>query len=495
MNKYDVIIIGSGVGGVGVGALLSHSGLRTLVIEKNKIIGGRCSSYVKIDKEKKKWIIDLGVHGFARTDKGPFGEILKRIQMSDAIKWYHPPLENPPLIRVQNQNLPFPVPPYLNFEDLKKLIPILGLTDQDLKDLFGIFSMVMTINDRKLEKIYNSNLTFDEWLGEKTSNDLIRGLFASICLLQTVVLPWDSGNKKGAAAAEIIKCMRYWYNDASSGYPLGGCISIPQGFINGMRKYGGEIITGQKVTKIFVDDGNAVGIEVGDETLSSDIIISNIGIKETVELVGQKFFPAEYVKYVKNLQMSEGESELNLITIKVGLDKKVTNSPSVFGGLTDPSEDFDPKQAIKDIMNDRIPKSFGLFCPIPSNCDPNLAPPGKQLLNIGTAGPTKSNHWDEWIEWYIDLLEDTFPGVKKHIMWVDVTKSEDIKAWTGRQTGDIIGVAQCVGQVGKKRPKIITPIKNLYLVGADVGAWGIGTEMAAQSALDCADIVLNKIKA
>jgi phytoene dehydrogenase-like protein len=47
LSDYDIVIIGSGVGGTAVGALLASKNLNTLLIEKNEIIGGRCSTYEK----------------------------------------------------------------------------------------------------------------------------------------------------------------------------------------------------------------------------------------------------------------------------------------------------------------------------------------------------------------------------------------------------------------------------------------------------------------
>jgi prolycopene isomerase len=73
-------VIGSGIGGLGIGALLAHSGKSVLVLEKNKVIGGRCSSY-----EYKGFTLDLGNHLFALGDTGPVGEICKCCGRSDAI--------------------------------------------------------------------------------------------------------------------------------------------------------------------------------------------------------------------------------------------------------------------------------------------------------------------------------------------------------------------------------------------------------------------------
>lgn len=43
--NYDVIIIGTGIGGAAIGALLAHAGWKILILEKNKIVGGRYTTY------------------------------------------------------------------------------------------------------------------------------------------------------------------------------------------------------------------------------------------------------------------------------------------------------------------------------------------------------------------------------------------------------------------------------------------------------------------
>ena len=47
MSDYDVVIVGSGIGGTISGALLAHAGFKTLILEKNTRIGGACNSYIK----------------------------------------------------------------------------------------------------------------------------------------------------------------------------------------------------------------------------------------------------------------------------------------------------------------------------------------------------------------------------------------------------------------------------------------------------------------
>ena len=44
-GSYDVIVIGAGLGGLTAAALLARAGRKTLVIERNRSVGGAASTY------------------------------------------------------------------------------------------------------------------------------------------------------------------------------------------------------------------------------------------------------------------------------------------------------------------------------------------------------------------------------------------------------------------------------------------------------------------
>src|SRR5471030_2683692 len=68
------VVIGSGIGGTAATLLLAHAGIPVTLLEKNKRIGGSCSGY-----EKRGFKIDIGTHMFCRGDKGPLGDVLRRV--------------------------------------------------------------------------------------------------------------------------------------------------------------------------------------------------------------------------------------------------------------------------------------------------------------------------------------------------------------------------------------------------------------------------------
>ena len=89
-SSYDAIIVGGGVGGTAIGALLAHRGRKVLLLDKNKTIGGRCTSYTR-----DGFIIDLGVHLFGVADHGSLGQVCRQVSRPEAIHWL--PITNPVL--------------------------------------------------------------------------------------------------------------------------------------------------------------------------------------------------------------------------------------------------------------------------------------------------------------------------------------------------------------------------------------------------------------
>src|SRR5678809_1077157 len=82
MSDFDIIIIGSGMGGLVCGDLLSKEGFSVCVIEKNKQIGGCLQTFVR-----DKVIFDSGVHYMGGLEKGQnLYQLFKYLGLIDKLK-------------------------------------------------------------------------------------------------------------------------------------------------------------------------------------------------------------------------------------------------------------------------------------------------------------------------------------------------------------------------------------------------------------------------
>ena len=458
MSKYDVVIIGGGVGGTASGAILASHGLKTLLIEKNQFIGGRCSTY-----EKEGFKIDIGVHSFGRTSNGPLGKVLKMIGMEDAIDWDL--ARNPgPVQYYQGKFWKFP-------KELEKLIP-----PSDFSSLIKIFRDIMRIKDTK----ELDNYSIKTWLSKYSDNKLVHSFINIICGLYFVV----SYNE--ASAGEFVRCLSSLVQNRSTGYPKGGCIAIPLAYTKAIEKFGGTVETGVTAKKIIIEDGKIQGVELdNNKFISSQLVISNAGIKETIDnIVGRNYFDKIYLEKIDKLKYS-----MSAFSLKLALKKPITH----FKVINSMSLDFEEKA--NSVLEGEVPDKVDLFVPIPSNYDPELAPKGKQLIIAGTAVPRENfeRNREKWISSIMETLEEMFPKFQDNLMWMEVTTPKDIESIGGKEAS-VVGVAQTVNQTGVDRPTTSLPIEGLYVVGGDAGGWGIGTELAAKSAIDCSKIILKQKK-
>ena len=92
----------------------------------------------------------------------------------------------------------------------------------------------------------------------------------------------------------------------------------------------------------------------------------------------------------------------------------------------------------------------------------------------------------ELTEAMVRTTETIIPGLRQHTMWTHTMIPDDLKNMFG-EDGAAIGIAQMVGQVGDKRPKINTPIEGLYIVGGEAGGSGVGIELCVNSAIEFID--------
>ncbi|NLU95028.1 phytoene desaturase family protein [Chitinophaga sp. Ak27] len=82
MHSYDVIIIGSGLGGLVCGAILSQHGYRVCIYEKNRQAGGCLQTY-----SREKVIFDSGVHYIGGLAPGEnLYKVFKYLDIYDKLK-------------------------------------------------------------------------------------------------------------------------------------------------------------------------------------------------------------------------------------------------------------------------------------------------------------------------------------------------------------------------------------------------------------------------
>ena len=82
-EKYDVIIIGSGAGGLISGAFLSKIGYKVLILEQHTLPGGYLHGF-----KRKGFFFDSAVYSLAGCgDNGYVTFLLKKLQLQDKFEF------------------------------------------------------------------------------------------------------------------------------------------------------------------------------------------------------------------------------------------------------------------------------------------------------------------------------------------------------------------------------------------------------------------------
>ena len=452
--KKKVVVIGSGVGGSASAALLAKEGYDVILIESHSFPGGRCASI-----NRDGFIYDFGVHMFSRGDKGPHGEVNRKLNGN--LTW----ITKDPSCRVMGK-MDFDFP--LNIKPLSRQINLawkLGVKFKNLPAIFMLFRSMMKGKD--VEK--NDNSPLYDYISRYTDDENIHLFINCVCQLYFALSYLES------SAGEFQWCFSRMFNDSSFGYPKGGGGIIPVTFLSGLEKNGGRIKYGETVQSVKIQNGIAQGVQTDKDFYPADIVISNCGISRTIDLAGKDNFPDEYKKTIDSYTYSNA-----YVTIKYAIDHPVVPYPVVFY-----MPDMPPRNIFNYINEKRAPEEPYIFITVPSNIDPGLAPPGRQLVIAGTAAPTGASN--ELCNKILDKIHERvtklFPEVEKASIWQIRSTASDTANITKHAAGEAIGIGQTPNQVGKLRLKFETPVKGLYLVGSDAGARGIGTEIASCSAL------------
>ena len=502
---WDVIVIGSGIGGLVTASQLAAKGARTLVLEQYLIPGGSGGSF-----QRRGYTFDVGASMIFGFGEHGHTNLLTRA-LADVGQFC--------------ETVPDPVQLEYHLPDGLNMA-----VDRDYEGFIGRMSTRFPHEAGGIRAFYDTCwqvfrcLDAMPLLSLEDPAYLAKVFFRAplACLGLARWLPFNVGDvaRKHIHDQELLRLIDMecfcWsvmpadrtpminagmvFSDRHAGginYPKGGVGTIAEKLVTGLEAHGGTIRYKTRVQEVLVENGRAVGVKLaGGEELRGRRIVSNATRWDTFAgagspeqtLVNQEHTPSAETTWRRRYQPSS-----SFLSVHLGVKAEVV--PDGFHCHHLLLENWDDLEAEQGVI----------FVSIPTLLDPSLAPEGRHIVHTFTMSDIQ--HWDglKTKEYrakkqhdasrLVERLESILPGLSEAIELQEVGTPRTHRRFLGRMGGSYgpIPAGRLPGLL--PMPFNRTGLNGLYCVG-DSCFPGQGLNAVAFSGYACshrigADLGLN----
>ncbi|KAL3967997.1 immune costimulatory protein B7-H4 [Sarotherodon galilaeus] len=524
-KNLDVIVIGSGIGGLTAGATLAKAGKKVLVLEQHDQAGGCCHTYIE-----KGFEFDVGLHYIGQLHENSLLRIAFD-QISEGQLEFHQLDQHFDTIQIGLGNEKREYTIYSGKTEMKAHLMKQFPDDTEAIDKFF---KIMKISAKKTHYLATLKL-IPQWVSlfllKSGIADLISPVFRLSGTCATDFVKTLTSNKDlhtifsyffygvpPKDSSVLINALMIHHYKRGAYYPKGGASEIPFHIIRTIQKYGGNCLVRAPVSQILVnEEGAAYGVKVrkGQEEVEihAPVVVSNCGIFNTF----QKLLPPE-IQAKPDIQqrlnmMKHGRGSLLVFSGFDGTKEELGLVSTNFWLFKDNDMDKSMEDFFalsREEAPDNIPM---MFITVPSSKDPEakIRHPGKSCMTIlimvkyewfeQWKDTTVRKRGDEYYNYKMRFAKNlfdwactVFPKIKDKLVFQDVATPLTNMHYLGAQHGAMYSAEHNLERfhaqaVAKNRCN--TPIKNLYISGQDVFSCGIAG--ALHGGLLCACAVLDRI--
>jgi carotene isomerase len=495
VQDVDVVVIGSGIGGLVAGALLARYGKQVLVCESHSIPGGAAHGF-----EREGFRFDSGPSFYCglsdRSSLNPLRQVFDVLGESveaiayDPLGHYHFPDHTIPIYGNGDRYR----------DELAKVTPQgaqeFAAFEQRMLQLYEALRGIPAIALRADWQLLPQLLTRYPWamvkflpvLGmvqasvgqvmDATIRDAwVRRLVDLECFLL-------SGLTAQGTIAPEVAFMLGERSRSVIDYPVGGSGAIVQALVRGLTRWGGILRLNAHVSRIVTERGQAIGVQLkSGEMVRSPIVISNATLWDTYgTLLNAEELPAFFRETALQTPAVDSFMHLHLGIRAAGL-------PPLTG-----------HHVVVHHPETLIAPGHTCMISIPSVWDASLAPTGYHTVHAYTLEPFAP--WQmlkqesralyeqrkrERAEPLYQALERIIPDVRSRVtlelIGTPLTHARFLRRYQGTY-----GAAIAAGD--GLFPGMSTPIRGLYRVG-DSTMPGIGVPAVAASGILCANTLVS----
>tara|TARA_R110002049_G_scaffold355_3_gene2103 strand:- start:803 stop:2473 length:1671 start_codon:yes stop_codon:yes gene_type:complete len=510
MNKvqYDVIIIGSGVGGLSAAICLAREGKKVLVLEQHDVPGGWCHSFYL-----NGFRFTPGVHYVGLLDKGQStSKLYEGLGIANDLVFFRMNPDAYEHCHIGNDRFNFPANFEALIERLSEKFP------KEKKNITKYLNLVRNVS-RQLQllpyvKGFWQHLTIPfrtKEMGKYALFSLKRVInwhLKDPLLKKILNIQFGDHGLSPAKASFPLHCavMDHYFNGGF--YPMGGGGAIVKAMTNKIKTYNGEVRTSTSVKKILIDSGKvkkAIGVLLeSGEQLFSDLIISNADPDITYrKLVGEQHLSKRLIKKLNKTKYS-CTSLMLFLTVDADLRKIGLDSGNIWLMEDGEMDDVYSKMLHPNVeLDEAFP---GMFISCTTLKDPVSFDGKHHTIEAITYIDYEvfkefENEDFERSKKYLDFkeimkrkmlntIEKVIPEIKKHIVHSDLGTPITNEYYINSTAGSVYGTEKSLKNIGPFAYKAKSEIKNLFLCGASIASHGVAG--AGYSGVQTAGEILGK---
>lgn len=442
-KNYDVIVIGSGLGGMTAANRLAKNGRSVLLLEAHNKLGGFATWFYR---SGKKHVFDVSLHGFPEGMKKTCRkywnkEIADHIVQLKSVKFINPQYEIESL--------------FTKDDFTEKLVENFGLERELVLEFYHYIENMNFYDDQSMT---NGEL-FEKFFPGR--NDVARFLMEPIVYANGSTLD-DPAITYGIVFSNFMKKGVYTFK--------GGTDYLIKMMQDELLSNGVDIKKHAQVEKVLLENGKAVGVNLKGQDIRAKAVISNANLKTTIfKMCGEENFQPSFIEKAKAVRMNSSSCQ-----VYMGL--KPGESIPFIGDLvftsTHPTFDTD-KLLDRDITS----RTFSVYYPEGRPYDEDE----KYAIVSST-----NARWEDWAqlsdEQYLrekeHMIEDTIlclekflPGIREKLDVVDAATPRTVKKYTHHEGGSSFGTKFEGLEISMGLHKEINGLFHAGSVGIIMSGW------------------------
>lgn len=438
-NKYDVIVIGSGLGGLTVANRMANCGYSVLILEHHHRLGGLATWF-----KRKGHIFDISLHGF------PYGMV------KTCKKYWNREIMNS-IVQLKDivfDNPQFSLKTTFDKEDFTKILE----TD------FGISRSTI---DKFFATVGKMNFYDDQTL---TTRELFEDFFpgrSDVHRLLMEPITYANGSSLDDPAITYGIVFSNFMNKGVFTFQ-GGTDKLIEMMATELEKNGVTICNRARVDEILIHQKTTRGVKVDGRTIEAKAVISNSGITNTVhDLVADNHFSEGFLAQMSTVRVNNSSCQ-----VYFGIDKeeKLDNIGDLL--FTSSAEQFDSNELLDPHTQS---KTFSIYYP--------KTRPGHDRYTIVASMNARYEDWsrlseEEYEQEKQDLIKRTTVDLKKYVPdisekldWVEAATPLTFNRYTLHTAGTSFGTKFEGLDVSRSLHKEISGLFHVGSVGIIMSGW------------------------